>query len=102
MMSKALFTEEINQLSSEDILNNFKDMEHINISEELPLEDLLVNGGICSSKREARELISGNAISLNNRKITDNKYLVKKENAIDKKVYVIKKGKKKYYLGIFE
>ncbi len=102
MMSKALFTEEVNQLSSEDILNNFKDMEHINISEELPLEDLLVNGGICSSKREARELISGNAISLNNRKITDNKYLVKKENAIDKKVYVIKKGKKKYYLGIFE
>lgn len=102
MMSNALFTEDITKLSSEDILTNFKDMEKIIITEELPLEDLLVNGNICSSKREARELISGNAISLNNKKITDNNYLVTKENAIDNKVYLIKKGKKKYYLGIFE
>ena len=102
MMSNALFSEDINKLSYEDIINNFKDMEQIKISEELPLADLLVNTHICSSKREARELISGNAISLNNKKITDNMYMVTKENAIDEKVYLIKKGKKKYYIVIFE
>ncbi len=102
MMSNALFSEDINKLSYEDIINNFKDMEQIKISEELPLEDLLVNTHICTSKREARELISGNAISLNNKKITDNMYMVTKENAIDEKVYLIKKGKKKYYIVIFE
>ncbi len=102
MMSEALFSEKINELSSEDILNNFKDMEKIIIKEDLILEDLLVNNKICSSKREARELISGNAISLNNIKITDNNYLVTKDKAIDQKVYLIKKGKKKYYLGIWK
>ncbi len=102
MMSKALFSEDITKLSSEDILTNFKDMDKITIDKEMPLEELLVTSGICQSKREARELISGNAISLNNHKITDNMHLVTKEEAIDKKVYLIKKGKKKYYLGIFE
>ena len=102
MMSRCLFTEEINKLSSEDILNNFKTLEKITLNEDLILEDLLVNNKICSSKREARELINGNAISLNNVKITDPMYLVTSYNAIDKKVYLIKKGKKKYYLGIYE
>ena len=102
MMSKALFTEDICKLSSEDILNNFKDMEKFYISDELILEDLLIEGKICSSKREARELINGNAISLNNKKINETTHVVTKENAIDKKVYLIKKGKKKYYLGIIK
>ena len=102
MMSKALFTEEITKLSADDILNNFKDMEQVIINENVMLEDLLVNGNICSSKREARELVNGNAISLNNVKITEPTYIVTKENSIDNKVYLIKKGKKKYYLGIFE
>ncbi len=102
IMSRALFTSDIMKLSSDDILNNFKDMEKVNLTDNLPLEDLLVNTNICPSKREARELISGNAISLNNEKITDNNYLVTKDNAIDKKVYLIRKGKKKYYLGIYE
>ena len=102
MMSKALFTEDIAKLSSEDILNNFKDMEKFYITDEMMLEELLIAGNICSCKREARELINGNAISLNNKKINETTHMVLKENAIDKKVYLIKKGKKKYYLGIFE
>ena len=102
LMSRALFTEEIKELSSEDILNNFKTLDKVILSEDIILEDLLIKGNICSSKREARELINGNAISLNNIKINDANYLVTKENAIDNKVYLIKKGKKKYYLGIFE
>lgn len=100
-MSVALFNEDIKKLSSEDILTNFKDMEQFIITDEMMLEDLLISGHICTSKREARELINGNAISLNNEKVTMCDYLVTKDNAIDKKIYLIKKGKKKYYLGIF-
>ncbi len=101
MMSEALFSEDITKLSSEDILNNFKDMDKFYLDSEMPLEDLLIHGNICTSKREARELINGNAICLNNKKVTDQNMIVTKDNAIDKKVYLIKKGKKKYYLGIF-
>ena len=102
IMSKALFTDDIYKLTSEDILTNFKDIEKIYINDELMLEDLLIEGKICSSKREARELINGNAISLNNKKINETTYMVTKEDAIDKKIYLIKKGKKKYYLGIIK
>jgi len=102
MMSKALFSEDIEKLSSEDILNNFKDIDKVSITDGIIIEDLLVEGNICTSKREARELINGNAISLNNKKVTECTYVVTKEKAIDNKVYLIKKGKKKYYLGTFE
>ena len=64
--------------------------------------DLLVNNNVCSSKREAREMVSGNAISINGKKITDLEYLVTKDDAIDKKVLLIKKGKKNYYLGLIK
>ena len=64
--------------------------------------DLLVNNDICTSKREAREMISGNAISINNIKTTDLEKSINKEMAIDNKVILIKKGKKNYYLGIYK
>ena len=101
-MSQSLFNEDIADLSSDDILTNFKDMDKFYITNDIILEDLLIVGNICKSKREARELINGNAISLNNKKITDANYLVTKTNAIDNKVYLVKKGKKKYFLAIFE
>ena len=46
-------------------------------------------------------MIEGNAISINNKKITDLDYQVTKEEAIDNLVILIKKGKKKYFLGLF-
>jgi len=59
-----------------------------------------VNNEICSSKREAREMISSGAILINNKKINDENLIVNKELAIEGKVLLIRKGKKKYYLGI--
>ena len=59
----------------------------------------MVAAKIFSSKREARELISGNALSLNNQKITDLEYKITKEKAIDGEIFLIRKGKKNYYIG---
>lgn len=101
-MSESLFTDQIFNLNSEDIINNLTDLDKINLKEGELLADILVNGNICSSKREARELIGANAISLNNKKINDLEYKLTKDIAIDESVILIKKGKKKYYLGIFD
>ena len=101
MISESLFTDKINDLSADDIINNLVDVPSFNITEEVTLVDLLVNNGICGSKREAREMISGNAISINNQKVTDLEYIVNKDAAIENKVLLIKKGKKNYYLGIY-
>ena len=71
------------------------------IEENILLIDLLVNSKIVSSKREAKEMITGNAISINNKKITDIEATITKNDAIDEKVILLKKGKKNFYLGLF-
>ena len=47
-------------------------------------------------------MLSSNAISLNNEKVTDENLEVTKEIAIDSKIVLIRKGKKKYFLGIID
>jgi len=99
-MSENLFSENITNLSSEDILLGFKGVKQVEVKDNINIIDFLVDNAICSSKREAREMVSSNAININNQKITDVEYIFQKENAIDKKVFVVKKGKKHYFLGI--
>ncbi len=101
-ISGYLFSDKISELTSEEIVKSLKDLPTFEINGEINLVDLLVNNDICTSKREAREMISGNAISINNIKTTDLEKSINKEMAIDNKVILIKKGKKNYYLGIYK
>ncbi len=57
----------------------------------------LVSIGACKSNREARDLIKGSSISVNGEKITDMGYVLEQENAFNKELTIIKKGKKFYY-----
>lgn len=99
-ISEALFTGSIATLSKEEILMGFKGVPTFEAKEE-PIIDLLVNHMICTSKREAREMLSSGAISINGEKVTDENYMCTKEMAIDRNILVVRKGKKKYYLGLF-
>lgn len=101
-ISQALFSGDISGLSANDIIIGMKMLPSIKLSGEVKLLDLLVDNQICSSRREAREMLSSNAISINNEKITDENAMIDKSMAIEGKVIVIRKGKKKQYLGIFE
>lgn len=101
-ISKALFSGDLTGLSAKDILIGMKMVPSINLSGEIKLLDLLVDNGICSSRREAREMLNSNAISLNNIKFTDENAIVDKNMAIDGKVIVIRKGRKKQFIGIFD
>ena len=98
-ISESLFTDKITELSANDILNNMKDVPNFIIKENTTLLDILINNKICSSKREARELLTAGAITINNKKITDENYLVSKKDAIESKVILLKKGKKNYFIG---
>ena len=97
-ISEALFSGNIKNLTKEEILIGFKGVPTFKF-EEKNLIDLLVDNNICSSKREAREFISNGAITINDEKILEDK-LITKEMAIDESIIVLRKGKKKYYLGI--
>ena len=79
-----------------------KQVPSIKLDKDIKLIDLLIDNNICSSRREAREMLAANAISLNNIKHTDENEIITKDLAIDGKVLVIRKGKKKQYIGLYE
>lgn len=102
MMSESLFSEDITRLPAEDIISCLKDIPAFDITEDISLVDLLVNNNICTSKREAREMITKGAIAINNKKETNLEKIISKNDSIENKIVIIKKGKKKYYLGFYK
>ena len=101
-MSEVLFSGNVSDLSANDIELCFKGVPNFDITEEATLIDLLVNNNICSSRREAREFLGSNAITINGTVINDENMLINKDIAIDNRVIVIRRGKKKYFLGIIK
>ena len=100
-ISECLFSGNIASLSAKDIKTGLKEVPTFKLEGTTTLLDMLVDNKICSSKREARELISGNSISVNGEKITDTDYEISKSIAIDSEIVVIRRGKKKYYIGVY-
>ena len=101
-ISEALFSGDIKSFTGKDVEVAFSGLEPFKMTEDSLLIDVLVNNGVCSSKREAREFMSNGSITVNGDKITDLEFMVTKDVCIDSKYIVIRRGKKKYYLGIFE
>ena len=100
-ISRALFSGDIKKLPADQIGKIFSKVDHIDIKEAENIVDFLVNSKICSSKREAREFISSGSIYVNGDKVESLEYNVGRENALDNKYVVIRKGKKKYFLVEF-
>ena len=101
-ISEALFSGNIKELSLDEIKDGFKDVPNFELAEELSLIDLLVNNGVASSRREAREFISAGSITINGDKYMDENEIIGKDKAIDGQVLIIRRGKKKYFMGLFK
>ena len=101
-ISESLFSGDIKSFTGKQIEEAFKGIDAFKINEEMNIIDLLVNVGICSSKREAREFVNNSSISLNGEKVTDLDFVVTKDKLIEEKYIVIRRGKKKYYVGTME
>lgn len=100
-ISRALFSGDIKKIPSDQVGKIFSKVDHIDIAEDQNIVDFLANNKICSSKREAREFINSGSITINGDKITDLDATITREIALDNKYVVIRKGKKKYFLGEF-
>lgn len=100
-ITESLFSGDIRSFTSKEVEEAFKGLEPFEINSDLNIVDLLVESGVCSSKREAREFISNGSITLNGDKITDLEFVVTKNICIDSKYLVVRRGKKKYYVGIY-
>lgn len=97
-ISESLFKGNIKELSKDELIDASKNMDSYTLNEDMNLVDLLVNANITSSKREAREFITNNSISINGEKVNDLEFIVTKENALYQEFTIIRKGKKKYYV----
>ena len=101
-ISEALFSGDIKSFTSKDIEDAFKGITPFEISSDLNIVDFLVESGVCSSKREAREFINNSSITLNGEKVTDLEFTITKDVCIESKYLVVRRGKKKYYIGIYK
>jgi len=101
-ISESLFSGDIKNLTGKEVEQAFKGLDTYEIDSDVNIVDLLVDAKICSSKREAREFITSNSISINGEKVTDLEFNVSKNVAIEQKYVVVRRGKKKYYIIVFK
>ena len=93
-ISKALFSGNIKDLTDSQIEDAFKEVEKYKLEKNKPIIDILTENKIVSSRREAREFLNNNAITLNGEIINDENYII--DN--NRKYNIIRRGKKKYYI----
>ena len=99
MISEALFSGKVKSLTKKEINEVFKGVPTFETSDNINIIDMLVNGKIASSKREAREFVNAGSITINEEKITGEEFMVTRDIAIEEDVLVVKRGKKKYFIG---
>lgn len=100
-ITNSLFSGNIKNLSSKEIMQAFKGLEAYEIAEAKNIIDLLVESKICSSKREAREFVQNGSIYINGEKNNNLETIIDKNIAIDNKYVIIRRGKKKYFMIAF-
>ena len=98
-ISEALFSGDIFNLSVSEIEDGLKGVPSFDVTGDT-LIDTLVNNKIASSRREAREFLSSGGIIVNGEKVSDENMIIDSSIAKEGKLVVIRRGKKKYYLGI--
>ena len=99
-VSEKLFAGDFKSLSARDIKSGMKNVPQVTLTAG-PLADALVAAKVCSSKREAREFIGNGAISINGEVVKDATWQLTPESALEGGIVIIRRGKKKFYMGEF-
>lgn len=98
-ISEKLFAGNFKELNVKDIEIGLKGVPNFDIDGEVTLIDMLTNNGVCSSRREAREFLNSNSISINGDTVNDENMIINKDIAIEGKLVIVRRGKKKYFIG---
>lgn len=98
-ISEALFKGNFNDLSNEELGEAFKGNEVKEIELNKNILDVLVEMNVTTSKRQAREFISGNSIEIKGEKVKDLDKTITEQDLINNTFLIIKRGKKNYYIA---
>jgi tyrosyl-tRNA synthetase len=102
--SRILFGEIIDDTTAEELLDIFNDVPSTDLDKSslqvpgYPLIDMLVLSKLASSRSEARRLIQGGGIYLNNLRVNSEQYSVTIEGTIDGQLCVLRRGRKHYHI----
>ena len=99
--AEKLFRGDIASMSVAELLQIFPNVPSCDLA---PVEDgwlvpeLLTAAGVATSKSEAVRLVKGGGISLNGRRLADEKERITAVQALEGRIFVIRKGKRDNYL----
>lgn len=98
-ISQALFAGDLQSLSASELKEGFKDVPQVELSSETRnIVEIIVETGISSSKRQAREDVNNGAIYINGIRQQDVNYELTNEDKIENEFTIIRRGKKKYFM----
>lgn len=100
--SSVMFGDSMEGLCAEDLIAVFADVSSVELPndsvEGTAVVDLAVLCGICRSKGEARRLVENRGLYLNNLRVESIDARVESSDIIDKRLVVLRSGKKNYQL----
>ncbi|MCE5089948.1 tyrosine--tRNA ligase [Staphylococcus devriesei] len=98
-ISQALFSGDLKSLSAQELKEGFKDVPQAELSSETTnIIEALIETGISSSKRQAREDVNNGAIYINGERQQSVDYELSDADKIDNEFTIIRRGKKKYFM----
>ena len=98
-ISESLFSGDLDSLNADEIEMGFKDLKRAKGNQNIL--DTLLEVGLASSKREAREFVLNGAITIQGKKINDINLILTNDLAKEGRFIILKRGKKKYALVCF-
>ena len=104
--SQALFGTAITELEEQELLDVLADapsstLPHTSLTNGTPLIDLLIESGLATSRKTAREFIGGGGVYINNAKQTDVDRAVGEGDLLHGRYLVLRRGKKNHHLVSF-
>jgi len=99
--AQKLFSGSIGSMSVAELLQVFPNVPSTTTQyagEGWPIVEFLASSGVAASKSEATRLIRGGGIYINDERVTDEKFRLLPDRAIEGQLFVVRKGKKDNYL----
>jgi tyrosyl-tRNA synthetase len=96
-----LFGGDLSTMSVTELLQIFQSVpssDLASVESGWTIVELLVRAGVTASKGEAARLIKGGGISINGRRVADEKARLLPDQAIEGRIFAIRKGKKENFL----
>ena len=98
-ITKALFSGNIKELTLDELKVAVKGMPKAQLPKDnINIVDFLVESGVVTSKRQAREDVNNGAISINGDKVTDLAFIIDNSSRLEDSFTVVRRGKKNYKL----